>query len=404
MRKIIQSYYKTRLSFWDTFRTEWSSIKSDKAVVGTFISMAFIIVIVYAAIYSGEIVENAPVALIDQDFTATSRSYSEMLNSNQKVEVKAGYADLQEAKKALYSKEVRGIMIIPTGFEKDIRSNRQTSVVVYADASNMLFYKNIIGAASTSNAYFNGGIKLKKAMATGLSPQAAKEKISPIAVVSQGLFNISGGYATYIIPIVTALIIQLVILLAIGILSGTRREDNELRKNFPRILKTGGTIPILLGKAFLYFVIFAIIFPIQFGLIFYYFDIPIRSSILVIYTFLIPYILSVVFLGIVISSIFKKREDAVLFLVLASVPSLMLSGLSFPPEAFSTFHSFLSQLLPSTAGVTGFIKLSQLKASFHEVSTEWMHLWILSLVYFVMAAISLKVRARTEMKRATELA
>jgi ABC-2 type transport system permease protein len=75
----------------------------------------------------------------------------------------------------------------------------------------------------------------------------------------------------------------------------------------------------------------------------------------------------------------------------------MLSGLSFPVEGFSPFYKLMSTTIPSTPGINGFVKLTQMEASFLEVLKEWNHLWILTFVYFVIAAISLKVRAKKEL-------
>jgi len=108
-------------------------------------------------------------------------------------------------------------------------------------------------------------------------------------------------------------------------------------------------------------------------------------------------VFSVVFLGITISSLFKRREDSIVFLVLLSIPSLMLSGLSFPMEGFSVFYQLISTTIPSTPGINGFVRLTQVDASFTEVLNEWNHLWVLTGVYFVFAAISLKLRARKEL-------
>jgi len=185
-------------------------------------------------------------------------------------------------------------------------------------------------------------------------------------------------------------------LMGIGILGGSRREDRSLQKNFPRLLHKGGTIPVLLAKACLYTAIFIVIIPIQIGIVYSLFSIPVRSSLFAVYLFLVPYIFSVVFLGIAISSFFKRREDSILFLVLLSIPSLMLSGLSFPKEGFSGIYQLISTIIPSTPGITGFVKLTQMEASFMQVLNEWNHLWLLAFLYFIIASIALKIKSKNE--------
>lgn len=398
MKSIFKTYHRAQVSFWNTVSTEWNSIKSDKAVITTFISVAFIILFVYTYIYSNEIIKEVPIAVIDQDNSKTSRDYIAMLNASEGIITESTYTDLNEAKLDFYAKKVYGIVVIPQEFGQNIRKGRQTTVSTYADASNMIFYKKVLEVVAVSNGYLNAGIVIKKEMAQGDSKARATANYSPVQPISTSLFNTSSGYATYIIPILTALIIQLVLLMGIGIINGTRKEDNTVLEKFPRILHKGGTIPILLGKSFVYTSLFAIILPIQIGIVYSIFDIPVRSSLWIIYLFSFPYLLSVVFFGIAFSSLFKRREDSILFMVLTSIPALMLSGLSFPMESFPKFYQNLAQTIPSTPGINGFVKLTQMNASFQDVNLEWNHLWLLTIVYFILAAFSLKIQSKKELK------
>ena len=396
MKNLYKLYYKAKISFWNTFKTEWKSIKSDKAVVSTFLSVAFIILIVYTYIYSNQVVTEIPVAVVNQDASKMSRDYIARLEATEGTKTIVNFVDLQEAKRAYYAKQVQGIVIIPKNFEKDIRRGKQIAVTTFSDAANMIFYKRILGDITTINGYFSAGIYIKKEMAKGVSFDKAQQNYTPIQAISTSLFNTTSGYATYLIPVLTALIVQLVLLMGIGILSGSRRETVTTHTNFPRLLLKGGTIPVLLAKASLYTAIFMIIIPIQVGIVYTLFAIPVRSSLLSIYLFLIPYVFSVVFLGITISSLFKRREDSIVFLVLLSIPSLMLSGLSFPVEGFSEFYQLISKTIPSSPGINGFVRLTQMEASFNQVLNDWYHLWLLTIIYFFCAAITLKVRASRE--------
>lgn len=396
MKKLFKTYYKAKISFWNAFSTEWNAIKNDKAVISTFFSVAILILVVYTYIYSNQVVKEVPVAVVNQDVSKMSRDYTAMLNATEGTKVISTYTDLQEAKVAYYSRKVQGIVIIPKDFEKNIRSGKQTNITTFSDASNMIFYKKVLGDVSVINGYYSAGIAIKRQMAKGISSDQAKQNYTPIQAISTSLFNTSAGYATYMIPMLTALIVQLVLLMGIGILGGSRREDKSTHKNFPRLLHKGGTIPVLLAKACLYTAIFIVIIPIQIGIVYTLFSIPVRSSLFAVYLFLVPYIFSVVFLGIAISSFFKRREDSILFLVLLSIPSLMLSGLSFPKEGFSGIYQLISTIIPSTPGITGFVKLTQMEASFVEVLNEWNHLWLLTFLYFIIASIALKMKSQNE--------
>lgn len=396
MKLLFKKYCQAHNSFSDTILAEWKAIKNDKAVISTFFTISFIVLIVYTYVYSNEVIHEVPVAIVNQDNSKASRDYISMLNASDGIKTITKYTDLQGAKTDYFARKVMGIVIIPNNFEKNIRQGKQTTITTFADASNMIFYKKVLVDVTITTGYYSAGIVIKKNIAKGISMAEAQQNYTPIKTISTSLFNTSSGYATYIIPMLTALIIQLVLLMGIGIINGSRTEDREMLINFPMLLKKGGTVPVLLGKACLYALIFGVILTIQIGIVYTIFSIPIRSSLLLIYLFSIPYIFSVVFLGIAISSLFKRREDAIVFLVLLSIPALMLSGLSFPTEGFPHFYQLLAKLAPSTPGMNGFVKLSQMNASFNEVLTEWNHLWILTAVNFIIAMITLKKRTNAE--------
>jgi len=398
MKNKIKTYYKTKISFWNTVSTELDTIYKDKAVLAVFFSVCFVILVLYTAIYSKQIIREVPVAVVNEDASKLSRDFISMLDASPGIKTLPNYSDLEEAKLAYYAKNVMGIIIIPKDFEKNIKQGQQTDVISFSDASNMLFYKKVLGDISIITNYFNAGIAIKKEILTGKSIAQATEYYAPIKPISTSLFNINSGYATYLIPMLTALIVQLVILMAMGLLYGSRNENSNLTLHYPRLLQLGGTIPILLGKSFLYLMLFILIIPIQTGIVYSFFGIPLRSSIFLIYIFLIPYILAVVFLGIIVTSLFKKREDSIIFLVLISIPSLMLSGLSFPTESFPVLYQYLGKLLPSTSGIDGFIKLSQMEASFANILPEWKSLWLLDLIYFSLSIFTLKKQAIKENK------
>ena len=278
MKVSFKTYYKAKTSFWNTIVTEWSAIKSDKAVISTFVLMTVVILIAYTYIYSNQVVKEVPVAVINQDGSKMSRDYINMLDATEGLKTIANYTDVQAAKVAYYSKDIMGIVIIPKNFEKNIRSGKQTTITTFSDAANMIFYKKVLGDVTTINGYFSAGIVIKKQMALGKTIDEAQQNYTPIKAISTSLFNSSAGYANYLIPMLTALLVQLVLLMGIGILSGSRQEYISTHTNFPRLLHPGGTIPILLAKACLYTAIFMVVIPIQVGIVYTLFSIPVRSS------------------------------------------------------------------------------------------------------------------------------
>ncbi|WP_299535657.1 ABC transporter permease [Ulvibacterium sp.] len=389
MRQDKQHIQNFKTLFTQAFKNEWKAISSDRTVVSVFVSMGLLLLVGYSLIYGEEVVHDVPIAIIDQDNSRSSREFINMVELNQSAKIIRGFTTLEDAKPDFYANKVYGLLVVPKNFEKDLLTNRQTIVSIYSDASNFVLYRAVQGAVVTAQGYYNGGIKVKRAIASGDSVAA----VSPISLISTSLFNPSAGYGIYLVPTIASLALQLIILLAIGILGG----DSNIKwitAIEQHVIKPGGSMPILFGRACLYLVIFLVIFPIQYGLIFSYFSFPMRASLGAVYIFNLPYIISLVFLGIFISTFFKRSEDAILFLSVLVIPSLVLTGLTYPYEGFVLSYKYLSELLPSTSGTRGMIKLTQMGASFEEIKLEWAKLWVLSLFYFILTVLRIRFKAR----------
>lgn len=110
--------------------------------------------------------------------------------------------------------------------------------------------------------------------------------------------------------------------------------------------------------------------------------------------FLIPYLLSCIFLGIAVSTLFQRREQSIMLLLWCSIPALMLSGASVPREAMPEWLYRFGQILPSSSGVEGFIRLQSMGASFSDVLHEVRILWILTIVYGGFAAVGIHLRLK----------
>ena len=104
MKSFYKKYHRAKISFKNSFVNEWNAIKSDKAVVSTFLLVGFVILMVYTYIYSKEVITEVPVAIVNQDASKTSRDYIEMLNTSEGIESISYYSNIEEAKNDYYSK------------------------------------------------------------------------------------------------------------------------------------------------------------------------------------------------------------------------------------------------------------------------------------------------------------
>ena len=96
--------------------------------------------------------------------------------------------------------------------------------------------------------------------------------------------------------------------------------------------------------------------------------------------FLLPYLLSCIFLGIALSTLFRYRENSLLLLLFTSIPK----------ECMPEWLYAIGKVVPSSSGVDGFVRIQTMGATLSEVSVQWCTLWVLTAVYFGLACLGMR--------------
>ena len=390
MKKFKQYIYQSSADFTRAMLWEAKYIFRDRAVFFSFVIVAVLVSFLYTYLYSEETLQELPIGVVDEDNTSQSRQLLGMIDANSGVAIYSSYLNLSEAKKAFQQEQIRGIIAIPSSFSRDLQRGEQPSISVYADASYMLYYKQILTAAKVSATYLNAGVEMKRTSAQGKLPSQVRDEAMPVSTKVVSLYNPSSGYATFLIPVVLVIIFQTTILTAVGILGGTMRESNKLRKIYPNSNSFWGALPIVMGKATTYLALSMAILLIILGIVMPLFGIPVRSSILSTMVFMVPFVLSIVFMGLCLLGFLRRREDAIMLIMYTSLPSVMLTGFSWPTVAMPEWLHAFSYIVPTTLGAKGFVSITQMGASLSTIFPYWAGMWGLCILYLILSAFTMR--------------
>jgi ABC-2 type transport system permease protein len=100
------------------------------------------------------------------------------------------------------------------------------------------------------------------------------------------------------------------------------------------------------------------------------------------------FVLATSFMGQAAGAWFKHPETPTLIFLGTSLPQLFLTGFSWPREAIPESVQRVGYIFPSDFAIDGLVRIDQLGASLWEVARDWRGLWLLAVIYFVLAAIS----------------
>jgi ABC-2 type transport system permease protein len=368
-------------SFYQVFRNELRTIFSDVGVMLIFIGAVVLYSFFYPLPYLPQVLRDVPVAVVDQDKSALSRKLIRMSDAHPFLSVTRQTENVSEAEAWVRSGRIGGLIVIPEGFAREIARGGQTTVGVYADAGYFLVYRQVMTGMVTVIRTLSAGVEVRRLQAGGKTARQAMAAQRPLSLITTPLFNPSEGYASYVVPAILVLILQQTLLIGIGMVGGTARETRE----WPSGTATFSAFTVISGKAAAYLSLYAVHAIYYFFVVFGIYGFPQRGTTFTIMLFLLPFLMSIILLGLTLEGLFPRRETAIQVLLVTSLPAVFLAGFSWPVEAIPGWLRLSSFLIPSTAGIEGFLRINEMGASLHDVRKEWLILWWLCVLYFLLA-------------------
>ncbi|MBQ3034246.1 MAG: ABC transporter permease [Deferribacterales bacterium] len=374
--------------FFKVFAEECKKIFYDAGVVLILCFAPVLYSLLYPFPYENQIVDKIPVAVVDEDKSGLSRQITSMLNTTEFIDATTEYTSINQAKNAFYERKVYGIIYIPNNFYKNVVQGLQPIVTLFSDGSYMLFYSETFSSAMKVVLTAAAGVKVQRMTMSGVPQEAAIKMQSAVSVVDRPLYNVFGGYGNFVVPGVLALIIQQLILASVFLVHGRDCEKNA------GFCSGTGVMQNLLGKGLVYLIFFFVISFYFFQVSISFFHIPDFSKGGELFLFLVPYGLSIVFLGIATAYFATEREGGLFFVLTTSVPLLFLTGFSWPVWEMPLWLQWLRTVFPSSSGVMGLIMMRQMGASLADVSFEYINLWVLTFAYMILAVFSVKAQMK----------
>ena len=174
------------------------------------------------------------------------------------------------------------------------------------------------------------------------------------------------------------------LLMVIGMVSGEERQFHLLQ-SYPSSFAQA--IRLVVGKTFVYMMLYAIFSLFLLGLIPFVFDLPDIGNVWNIIMLLIPFLMATSFFGLTASLFFTDSDAPLLMIAFFSVGLIFLSGVSYPLELMPWYWKLSHFLIPAAPATLAYVKLNSMGASMAGIHTEYVTLWIQCAVYFILACL-----------------
>ena len=393
IKEILQAY-RTELA--SVIRNEYKAVFTDGGVLLVMVLAIFIYSTLYASAYAPEVLRNVPIGVIDESQTPSSRELIRTFDAGPNTYVAYEPSGMEEAEELFFARKIYGVVYIPQDYEKQLLGGSSAAVSLYVDASYFLMYRQVFQELVTGIGQTGAMVQFQRLIAKGADIPQATAATQPVIYQSHNLFIPYLGYGSFIMPAIIIVIIQQTMLIGIGMIGGTWREHGLYRKLRPAGRGRMSTLPIFLGRAPVYALIYAATCAYVLGLHYRMFHFPMNGQTGAVALFTAVYLAACIAMSIAVSTLFRYRENSLLLLLWTSIPVLMLSGISYPREGIPEWMFALGKLFPSSHGVNGFIRIQTMGASLGEVFAEIKWLVILTVAYGGLACIGIHQVIRRE--------
>lgn len=394
MSKIMDNIKRWWSTLFRSWIKEYSLIFHDAGVILFFFALPLAYPITYTLIYNPEVVEEIPMAIVDNCRSSESRELVRMIDATQYIDV-AGYAsDMSEAKEWMKERKVYSILEIPSDYSRKLGRMEQAVLPLYCDMSLMIRYRNILFAMTDVTLQLDGDVRTHTIEESPIALPASSIGGTPVDTQAFIVGDPAQGFASFIMIGLVVLILQQSLILGVLMLGGGSNERRRRNNGIDPEEIEGPMSASVLGRALSYTTIYAPVTVYMFHYVPLMFSLPAIGDPLDYLLFIVPMIFATTFLGQILRPLVVERESAFLVFVFTSVLFLFLSGLTWPISAMSPVWRLAAGLLPASWGMQGFIGINSNGATLADVSYPYLMLWAMAVVYFFIAVMVEKMYRR----------
>ncbi len=272
-----------------------------------------LIVFGYAATFD---LNRVPIAVYNQDHSQPSRDLVARFLGSRVFTQTAVIRTARQITPLLDARKVDLVVSIDPRFTRDLLTHRPAPVQLIVDGRDSNTALIILGYANSIITQF------------GLNWMRGHGAPAPPALLDiRARYNPTLNSQWFIVPGIIAVLTQVVTLLVVGLSVAREREAGT----FDQLLVTPFTQgEILLGKGLPGLLIGGVEASVIILAAVFWFDVPLRGSLLALYLGLFLFVAAVIGIGLMISSLAVTQQQALLGAFLFMVPSIVLSGFATP--------------------------------------------------------------------------
>jgi len=317
---------------WPVCRKEFVHMMRDR----TTVFFAFLLPVLQMVIFGFAIdtnVRRVPTVVLDHAQTQESRRMIERLVNSDVFDVRFAAANEREIYDLIVAGKAKVGIQVPPDYSRKLLAGQQAYVQVLVDGSD----SNVTAqAVSTAN-----GVVLQES----IQKMLGRNPKPPIEARPSVLFNPALKSANFFVPGMIAILMQIMVVMLTAFSIVRERERGTLDQLW---LTPVAPLGLMVGKmipygclAFAELIVILTVMRVVFG-------VPIHGSVPMLLAMSLPFVMTVLGLGLLISTKAQTQSEAFQLAMGTALPSVFLSGYIFLIENMPWPFQAISRIVPST--------------------------------------------------------
>ena len=331
-------------SILEVMRREWGILRTRPIYFFGMILAPFLTAFLLLYMMAGGLPQDMPVAVVDEDGSATSRALVRSLDAFQSSRVSLRALSMQEALSAMRRSEVYAIYHIPRGLQAHAGSARQPKIHYYTNGSYLMAGSFTFRDMKMLSELASAKVGLQTGQARGRTEEQIMGAIQPIRVQLEVMSNPWLNYSAYLTTTILPGVLQLMIFLITSYSIGVEIKRRTARSWLAAA--DGSMVRALVGKLLPHTLIFLLVGWSLQGLLYGWMGYPLQSSWWSMAGAMLALVLSAQSLGAFFVALIPVLRMSLSLGSLLGMLSFSISGMSIPVSTMSPAVQALSHIFP----------------------------------------------------------
>lgn len=270
--------------------------------------------------------------VLDESHTQSSRQLLDSFANSDVFRLSDNALSNQELYDTIRAGKARIGIKIPYDYDRKLQQGATASVLVLIDGSDSTVASQAINVST--------GVALQQSLQRVLGSSGM-----PIEARPSVLYNPSTRSANFFVPGLIAVLLQMMIILLIALSLVRERERGTLEQ---LSMTPVAPLGLMVGKMIPYGVLAFLELCAILAIMRVIFQVPIHGSVIALLLLSIPFLLTVLGLGLIISTKAQTQAEAFQLAMGTVLPSVFLSGYIFLVENMPVIFQWISRIIPTT--------------------------------------------------------